>query len=238
MTIFEFLFNLKDNDTRLLWRWKGRLTMGYIPYGFIRKPTGIFINPQQAKVVQQIYQRYLAGDSLEGIADFLFQNRIQSPQGKERWMRPVINSLLSNQKYIGYIVSFDDFFLAQGEKGRRSNIDEDTGKRKAARYSSQNVVLSGLLVCAECGANYRRITRPSGEVVWRCANRVEHGKKICRHSPSIPEAFLKEELCKRLGMTDFDEAEVAGSIDYISVQQNKALEIEYKEQEFTQIMVD
>lgn len=211
--------------------------MGYIPYGFIQKPTGIFIEPQQAKVVQQIYQRYLAGDSLEGIADFLFQSGIPSPQGKERWTRPVINSLLSNQKYIGYIVSFDDFFLAQGEKGKRSNIDEDTGKRKDARYSSQNV-LSGLLICAECGANYRRITRPSGEVVWRCANRVEHGKKICRHSPSIPEAFLKEELCKRLGMTGFDEAEVTGSIDCISILENGTLEIAYREQAFAQIMGD
>ena len=211
--------------------------MGYIPYGFIQKPTGIFIEPQQAKVVQQIYQRYLAGDSLEGIADFLFQSGIPSPQGKERWTRPVINSLLSNQKYIGYIVSFDDFFLAQGEKGKRSHIDEDTGKRKDARYSSQNV-LSGLLICAECGANYRRITRPSGEVVWRCANRVEHGKKICRHSPSIPEAFLKEELCKRLGMTGFDEAEVTGSIDCISILENGTLEIAYREQAFAQIMGD
>ncbi|MDO5602798.1 MAG: recombinase family protein [Oscillospiraceae bacterium] len=124
---------------------------------FWTKTNRIFIGPQQAKIVQQIYQRYLVGDSLEGIADFLFQNGILSSQGKERWTRPVLSSLLSNQKYIGYIISFDDFFLAQGEKGKRSNIDEDTGKRKIARYSSQNV-LSGLLICAEYGANYRRIT--------------------------------------------------------------------------------
>ena len=104
--------------------------MAYIPYGFIQKPTGIYVEPQQAKVVQQIYQRYLEGDSLEGIADFLFQEDIPSPQGKERWTRPVINSLLSNQKYIGYIISFDDFFIVQGGKGKRSNIDEDTGKLK------------------------------------------------------------------------------------------------------------
>lgn len=235
MIIFEFLLNLKDNDTRLLWRWKGRLTMGYIPYGFIRKQTGIFIESHQAKVVQQIYQRYLTGDSLEGIADFLFQNGIPSPQGKERWTRPILSSLLSNQKYIGYIISFDNFFLVQGEKGKRSNIDEDTGKRKAARYSSQNV-LSGILVCAECGANYRRITHPSGEVVWRCASRVEHGKRICRHSPSIAETFLKEELCRLLYMTDFDETEVTKTIDSISILENGTLEIACRGQEFAQIM--
>ena len=209
--------------------------MSYIPYGFVQKPTGIFIEPQQAKVVQQIYQRYLAGDSLEGIADFLFQEGIPSPQGKERWTRPVINSLFSNNKYIGYVVSFEDFFLVQGEKGRRSNVDEYTGKRRAARYSSQNV-LSGLLVCSECGSNYRRITRPSGEVVWRCANRVEHGKRICKHSPSIPEVQLKEDICKLLKMDSFHGLKVAESIDRILIQRSGTLEIDYKEQEFSQVM--
>lgn len=144
-------------------------------------------------------------------------------------------ALLSNQKYIGHIVSFDDFFLVQGEKGKRSNIDEYTGKRKPARYSSQNV-LSGLLVCAECGANYRRITRPTGEVVWRCANRVERGKRICKHSPSISEAYLKEELCKRLKMDSFNELKVEESIDLILIQESGTLEIAYKQQEFSQAM--
>lgn len=183
---------------------EGIITMSYIPYGFIQRPNGIFVDPQKAKVVQQIYQRYLEGDSLEGIADFLFRESIPSPQGKERWTRPVINHLLSNQKYAGYIINVGSFFMVQGEKGKRTNIDEDTGKRKAARYSSQNV-LSGLLVCAECGANYRRITRLSGEIVWRCANRVEHGKRICKHSPSLSEECIKEELCRRLKMGSYDE---------------------------------
>lgn len=209
--------------------------MGYIPYGFVQRPNGIFVDSQKAKVVQQIYQRYLEGDSLEGIADFLFQEGIPSPQGKERWTRPVINNLLSNQKYISHIIDFGSFFMVQGEKGKRSNIDEDTGKRKAARYSSQNV-LSGLLVCAECGANYRRITRPSGEVVWRCANRVEHGKRICKHSPSISEERIKEELCRRLEMGSYAEWEVAKTIDTIFIQEDSLLEIEYKEQEFSHIM--
>ena len=211
--------------------------MGYIPYGFVQKPTGIFVEPQQAKVVQQIYQRYLEGDTLEGIADFLFQEGISSPQGKERWTRPVINNILSNQKYIRYIISFDDFFMVQGEKGKRSNINEDTGKRKVVRYSSQNV-LSGLLVCAECGANYRRITRPSGEVVWRCANRVEHGKRICKHSPSISEERIKKELCRGLEMDIYDEWKVAETIDMIFIQDDGLLEIGYKEQEFSQTMRD
>ena len=85
------------------------------------------------------------------------------------------------------IISQDDFDKVQQEKKRRSNVSI-TAKGKPIhsemRYSSDPV--SGLLICAECGRSYRRITRntPEGkEIVWRCANRVEHGKKYCKNSP-------------------------------------------------------
>lgn len=156
-----------------------------LPYGFmLASDNHIIVDPEKANIVRTIYQQYLSGMSLGGIADFLFKHRVPSPQGKAHWTQPVLSNLLSNQKYIGYIVSFDNFFLVQGEKSRRSNIDENTNKRKTTRYNSQSV-LSGLLVCTECNHNYRRITRPSGEIVWRCASRIKHGKKFCKHSPSF-----------------------------------------------------
>lgn len=201
--------------------------MAYIPYGFIQKQAGIFVEPQQAKVVKAIFQQYLNGDSLGGIADFLFVQGILSPTGQERWTRPAISKLLSNSKYIGYIISFEDYFAVQVDKGNRGNIDEDTNQRKATRYSSQSI-LSGLLVCAECGAHYRRITRPSGEVVWRCANKVEHGKKVCKNAPSISEGALKNYLCTTLNMTEWDEESIKNSMERILIQHDGGLKIEYK----------
>ncbi|WP_312281089.1 recombinase family protein [Oscillibacter sp.] len=201
--------------------------MAYIPYGFVQKQDGIFVEPQQAEVVKEIFQRYLNGNSLGGIADFLFKQGILSSTGQERWTRPAISKLLSNSKYIGYIISFEDYFAVQVDKGNRSNIDEETNQRKATRYSSQNV-LSGLLACAECGAHYRHITRPSGEVVWRCANKVEHGKKICKNAPSISEDALKNYLCTKLNMAEWNEESIKNSIERILIQSNGGLEIEYK----------
>lgn len=119
------------------------------------------------------------------------------------------------------------FFLVQGEKSKRSNIDEDTDKRKTTRYNSQSV-LSGLLVCTECNHNYRRITRPSGEIVWRCASRVEHGKKFCKHSPSISEERIKGLICEKLNMSAFDENQVKNRIDIISIHSNGSLQIELR----------
>lgn len=197
-----------------------------LPYGFMSAPDGhIAIDQEKANIVRTVYQQYLSGVSLKGIADFLFSQGIPSPRGKAQWTQAVISELLSNQRYIGPIVRFDDFFMAQGEKGKRSNIDEDTNQRKATRYNSQSV-LSGLLVCEECGHNYRRITRPSGEVVWRCANRVEHGKRFCKHSPSIPEQQIKDTICAKLCLNAFNEQAVNQYIDFITVRPDGTLEVE------------
>ena len=206
-----------------------------VQYGYYLAPNGhVAINQEKANIVRMIYQQYLSGMSLGRIADFLFKRDIPSPKDRDRWTQPVLSNLLSNQKYIGYIVSFDDFFLAQGEKSRRSNIDEDTHQRKATRYNSQSV-LSGLLVCAECGHNYRRITRPSGEIVWRCTNRVEHGKKSYQHSPSISEDRIKSVLCEKLGLSTFDGDEIKSKVDVILVQSDCSLQIKLQYVEYFEI---
>lgn len=197
-----------------------------LPYGFMLTPEGnVSVDQEKANTVRTIYQQYLSGMSLKGIADFLFAQNIPSPRGKVQWTQAVINNLLSNQRYIGSIVSFDEFFMAQGEKGKRSSLDEDTNQRKATRYNSQSV-LSGLLVCGECGRNYRRITRPSGEVVWRCANRVEYGKCFCKHSPSIPEQQMRDAICDKLSLAAFDEQTVKKRIDFVTILPDGTLEIE------------
>ena len=65
---------------------------------------------------------------------------------------------------------------------------------------------------------------------------MEHGKRVCKQSPSISEAYLKDDLCKLLEMDSFNELKVEKSIDLILIQENGTLEIDYKEQEFSQVM--
>jgi len=208
-----------------------------ILYGYCVAPNGrMVVDQEKASIVKMIYQQYLSGQSLGSIADFLFEHGVPSPRGKERWTQAVISDLLSNPKYIKHIIGADTFFFVQAEKDRRSNFDEVTNKRKATRYSSQSV-LSGLLVCGECGRNYRRITRPSGEVVWRCANRVEHGKRFCKHSPSISEEAVKEILCRELDLEEFDETKVTDMLDVVRIQPNGNLHIEGRAPESLEIII-
>ena len=121
-----------------------------VSYGYYISPNGhVAIDQEKANIVRMIYRQYLSGMSLGGIADFLVKRDIPSPKGRERWTQPVLSNLLSDQKYIGYIISFDDFFLAQGEKSRRSNIDEDTHQRKATRYLSLIHIYSMTVLAAK-----------------------------------------------------------------------------------------
>jgi len=82
------------------------------------------------KIVRKIFELRVNGYSLGAIANWLYENKVPSPTGKAHWSRESISKLQRNQKYIGYIVNFDDFFLEQGENSKRNNIDEDTNKRK------------------------------------------------------------------------------------------------------------
>jgi hypothetical protein len=192
-------------------------------YGYKQTGNGeIIIAANEADAVRLIFQTYLAGDSLRRIIDTLYDKHIVTPTGKERWTPAAINNILLNSKYIS-IVGFDQYAMAQAEIDRRSRNDLDTGKRKTARYSSSNV-LGGLLVCAECGSSYRRVQRASGEIVWRCANRVEHGKEICKNSPTITEADYLTFLRNTLGIDDIDPQHVKSELESVYVRADGSLE--------------
>ena len=59
------------------------------------------IVPEEAETIRLIYDRFLAGDSLKGIAKLLEEKGIKSPTGKAQWQFSTIQSILSNEKYKG-----------------------------------------------------------------------------------------------------------------------------------------
>lgn len=192
-----------------------------ILYGFEKIPDGMVrMIASQIEVVQRIYHRYIDGASLGTIANELEADQVVSPSGSPKWSRSVIDKILSNGKYVPYAIPIELFIATQFEKDSRSNIQiniDGSTQRKTTRYSSQNV-LSGLLVCAECGSNYRRITRPNGEVVWRYADRVEKGKQsACKYSPTISDITIKDLICKELGLVVLDQQKVQEKLSHILI---------------------
>ncbi len=90
---------------------------GKVCYGFRRNSNGIIETiPDKAKVVEMIFLLYLNGNSLENIQHYLFEAKIPSPSGKEKWSRDVLNKLLNNYKYTFGIVSHEMFEVVESLK--------------------------------------------------------------------------------------------------------------------------
>lgn len=81
-------------------KYAGRRCYGYD----ITNDGFLMINPDEAKTVQWMFQRYLHGDSLGKIASGLVKQGILSPTGKPKWNREAIDKLLSNEKYTGSVL--------------------------------------------------------------------------------------------------------------------------------------
>jgi len=77
----------------------------YIPYGYIhnKKDKKLEVNPEEAKIIKDIYSMYLRGRSTAQIAKHYDINGIKSRSGG-RFQQKVIADILKNKTYIGSIV--------------------------------------------------------------------------------------------------------------------------------------
>ena len=94
------------------------------------------------------------------------------------------------------------FQQGQLELARRSSrpkVAQRKTKTERGKYTSK-FALSERLVCGECGCMYRRVlytNRDGSKIrVWRCSNRLENGKKICKNSPTLKEPELQKALMR------------------------------------------
>lgn len=112
-----------------------KLTYGYVVIG-----EEIAIHEENANIVRNIFEHYLAGASLGKIVDMLFAKGVSSPTGKPKWTRATVDKFLANKKYIP-IVGVNVYLDAQFEKDHRCNVDyEKAGHpRKVTRYRSPSL---------------------------------------------------------------------------------------------------
>lgn len=108
-----------------------------LPYGYVLDGEEIIIYEEKAKVVQSIFEYYLAGASLGKTVEMLKDKGIPSPSGNPKWARAAVDKLLSNAKYIP-IIGMEAYMDVQFERNRRCNVDYDKNghPRKAVRYQS------------------------------------------------------------------------------------------------------
>lgn len=82
---------------------EGKVTFSYNSFLGYKKGTDgkPEIVEDEAKIIRMIYDKYLGGDSIRKIADYLTEKQISTPTGKKEWYYGTVKSILSNEKYKG-----------------------------------------------------------------------------------------------------------------------------------------
>lgn len=194
------------------------------------------IVPEEAAIVERIYDLYLNGETARTISALLRSENIQIPNKSISFSRTMIVNILTNERYSGdcilqktvtvdcigkvrkkntgeapmyyvhnshpAIISREKFNKVQEERARRKNIPPqltDQSITSSGQYSRN--ALTDVMVCGECGSRYKRCTwsrKGTKTIVWRCANRLEHGTRYCTNSPSVREDKLKDAIVRAI----------------------------------------
>lgn len=99
---------------------------GRVCYGYEWDEKGfVYVNPEKADVVKVIFHMATNNHSLQDIQAELLKRDIKSPSGKDKWTRDVIDKTINNKKYVPFIISFEDYLMARGEKELRCRYDRE-----------------------------------------------------------------------------------------------------------------
>lgn len=193
-------------------------------FGYDINKSGIQINETEAAFVRDIFRRAIMGDSFGEIARDLNAQGIYNSMGG-RWTAARIAELLGNEKYCGNALLQKRYRNNHLEKKQVANngelpkyYAEDThpriitpdvfakaqsilaaNKSKSATSKQRTFsVFTGMIQCAHCGKNFKRITN-NGRFSWNCSTFQTAGKIACP-SKQIPEEELYKITAEALGV--------------------------------------
>ena len=211
--------------------------------GYTKKDGQLVVDEQEAKTVRRIFREYLSGCSCIRIAKGLEADGVRNGAGNTKWWDSNITTILTNEKYMGDallqktftvdtlekrrsknrgdrpqyyvegalepIISKEVFLLVQDEMARRSSMSSEGGACLHRAYNA----LSGLVVCGQCGAPFRRVkwnNRGCRSVVWRCRTRLDQ-KDGCS-ARTMKEEEIRDAVLEAVNSIFSDKAMIEPAI--------------------------
>ena len=93
-------------------------------FGYKKNSLGeLVIDEAEGRIVQNIFDMYLSGKSIVGIVAELERQEVKSPTGKDKWCKRTIDTMLSNEKYIGDVLAIKTYSIYSPTHKRVSNKD-------------------------------------------------------------------------------------------------------------------
>ena len=219
------------------WRIREKMKQGELVglrdmYGYVVERNIVLIEPRQARIVRQIFDWYLSGDSSVVIAKLLNAAGEQT-LNQAAWSARHVREILTNEKYAGNALLQKSYITDHLSKQKKRNhgevpqyyveqshpavVDIDTFqaaqellKLSSERYKPSNPVnarypFTGRIICGNCGKSFQRKST-KGRISWQCATYLEHGRNVCP-AKQIPEETLLDACAEVLGSSSFDATE-------------------------------
>lgn len=175
-------------------------------YNVNRETMEYIINPAESEIVKAIFEMTASGSTYDYIVAQLNSKGYQTKTGG-KFAKNSIHDILRNPKYGGYYVAnrYTDADLVQVDKGVPAIVEPDLwgrvqemmdGRKHNKVYprkkSSLIYILTGKIICGECGAHYSGNSRKSGKgnskyVVYNCVNKRQ--KKTCDNRDIFKDAI-------------------------------------------------
>lgn len=156
---------------------------GIRPYGYrttrdadTGKPTGRELDPVEAPVVREVYDRFLDGVPLRRIAIDLNERGIK-PFRAEEWSASTLGKMLQKPAYAGLRTHHGEIvgpgtwppLVTEDEFHRALAILKDPARR-TQRGTEPKSLVTNIAVCGKCGATVRRKTK-AGRIAYLCRDR-------------------------------------------------------------------
>lgn len=229
---------------------KCKYTGGYVPYGFqINPETKKYeINESEAEIVRTIFQMYISKKGYTEILEKITLMGAKTRRGMP-FTKNGIADLITNPKYIG-VYCYNRKAPADDDRKRNSHknnpnsediiwiengvpaiIDKQTfdlaQKRKEqnahgirSKREKENYLLTGLIVCGECGHAFTGNRRFSGRnkkkyVTYRCTNHNKGEKCCCKEvNKDYLEDFILDLLLETVLSSKQEKALLQALQDY------------------------
>lgn len=213
----------------------------------------LVVIPEEATVVQMIFEDYLSGMGRLAIARKLNRMGVPTIRGAKEWYEGNIYRILHNEKYCGNMLlqkTYSEDFrtkkrvINKGERRRYyienchepiisletfENAQKEAVKRQNKRKAIQKHErgqFSGLLTCAHCGKHFRRRTANASTKYARAAwlcATYATKGKDYCDNKQIPESILIEKTEEVLNVSSLNDVDLQDFISEILCTKNREL---------------
>ena len=145
------------------------MTHRHIPFGYVFENGIISVNKAEADAIGKIAERYLGGNSLKTIAEWLTAEQIEHTPGRYDRNRSRVRRIIDDKRYIG------DGGYPQILTGLHHSamqlIKTEKNTQKDSDPTADIFALSAPVICSHCGGKMRRRydKRRKANTWWSCS---------------------------------------------------------------------